>query len=338
VYVDCFTTFWWEGAAEAAGLAHNVFPQAKILLIGAYGALAEDHARAHLPVDALAPMVSSAISTLASDFSLCAYTPRFAYISLGGGRRSAEDAVNEITDKLTQHKIQHFAFVEHGIAAECAQLFGKVLDLLAQRTLKAAFYALGNIAPGDLVEHSELPAQMKRAGFRQIVFADDRHLPLGSGSDQQLIEDYRQAVALCSKAGFPQRTDSLVGSICIGRPGEDLEARAQLATVIAHHVGSIILWAYQPSPDECIGIPLEDQNGKIFPLRGRNNRRYRDYIDLLGLAAILNAKYREHTFDFLGESLIPRLLRESFGRRGWDPDPAVKGSLVLPVRPTDVRQ
>jgi hypothetical protein len=131
VYVDCLTTFWWEGAAEAAGLAHDVFPKAKIMLSGAYGTLAEDHAKAHLPVDAIAPMVSSEISTLASDFSLCARTPRFAYISLGGGRRTAEDAVNEIANKLTQRKIQHFAFVEHGIAAECAELFGKVLELLA---------------------------------------------------------------------------------------------------------------------------------------------------------------------------------------------------------------
>ncbi len=338
IYIDCFTTFWWEGAAELAALAHDVFPRAKMLLTGAYGALAQEHASQHLPLDAIATIVSTEVSTLPSDFRVYTSPPRFAYISTGNGRRTAEDVYAEICEKLTELKVQHFAFVEHGIADHHVELFEKVLDLLPQLPKKAAFYALGNIEPGHIVKHPSLPAKMKKAGFAQVVFADDRHLPLSADSEDGLIQAYRHAAELCIKAGFPERTDSLVGSICIGRRGEDLEARARLATTIAHYAGSIILWAYQPQSAECHGVLLENQNGKIFPLRGHNIRTYGDYLDLLGLAAILNAKYRERTFDFLGEGLVPRLLRDSFGRRGWEPDPAVKGSLVLPVRPSNARR
>ena len=51
----------------------------------------------------------------------------------------------------------------------------------------------------------------------------------------------------------------------------------------------------------------------------------------MGLAVVLNAKHRSRTFDFSADGLIPRLLRESVERRGWDPDPSVKGGLKLPL-------
>lgn len=142
IYIDCFTTFWWEGAAEIASLAREVFPRAKMLLTGAYGALAEEHARRHLPVDAIAPMVSSEVSTLPSDFRIYASPPRFAHISTGNGRRTAEGIFAEISEKLTELKVQHFAFVEHGIAAQHAELFERILDLLPRLPKRAVFYAL----------------------------------------------------------------------------------------------------------------------------------------------------------------------------------------------------
>ena len=97
-------------------------------------------------------------------------------------------------------------------------------------------------------------------------------------------------------------------------------------------MGSLIFWPYQPLPDECPSTPLEAQNGKLFPFRTRNGYTYRDYLNVLGVATVFNAKYRSHTFDFLGESFVSQLFRESVVRRGWDPDPDVKGSIKLPLR------
>src|SRR5690606_40829767 len=82
------------------------------------------------------------------------------------------------------------------------------------------------------INRSRVSFPTRRSSDLQIVFSDDRHLPLCPDSDAGLIEDYRQAADLCVEAGFAKRTDSLVGSISIVRAGEDLEARAQLATVV----------------------------------------------------------------------------------------------------------
>ena len=92
-----------------------------------------------------------------------------------------------------------------------------------------------------------------------------------------------------------------------------------------------MLWPYQPLPNECVGQSLEQQNGKLFPLRKLSGNHYSEYMDLLGLAAVLNAKYRERTFDFLGEGLVGRIFRDSVARRGWEPSEDVKGSVQLPV-------
>jgi len=338
VYIECLVTFWWEGAAEVAKIVSRVFPKATTYLIGPYGELAPHHAQEQMGEGAEMASLGPDVRYLPSDLSVCPQVPRFAYITLGAGHRDPEAVVAEITTKAEAFKVQSFAFVEHGIAGEHVETYSKVLELLATRPAKVNLYALGNISPADLVTHPDLAQLMRRAGYRQIVFADDRESPLGEAEDEALIEAYRKSALLLQQAGFPLRTDVLMGSICIGRSGEDLESRAALATHVVHHIGSIIPWAYQPAIDECPGLLLEDQNGKLFPLRKHNGRKHRDYLDLLALATILNAKYREHTFDFLGDGLIPTLVRQSIAKRGWDPDPEVKGTLALPAKPTSQKR
>jgi hypothetical protein len=337
-YVECLVTFWWEGAAEVAKIVSKIFPKSTIYLIGSYGELAPRHAQEQMGEGVIVASLSREVQCLPSDLSVCPQTPRFAYITLGAGYRDPEAVVAEITSKAEEFKVQSFAFVEHGVADEQAETYRKVLELLATHPVKANLYALGNISPADMVAHPDLAQLMRRAGYRQIVFADDRGSPLSEAADEALVEAYRQSASLLQQAGFPLRTDVLVGSICIGRLGEDLESRAALATHVAHHIGSIIPWAYQPTIDECPDLRLEDQNGKLFPLRKRNGRKHRDYLDLLALATILNAKYREHTFDFLGEGLVPTLFRQSVASRGWDPDPEVKGTLSLPAKPASQKR
>jgi hypothetical protein len=77
---------------------------------------------------------------------------------------------------------------------------------------------------------------------------------------------------------------------------------------------------YQPDPAECpASLSLEMQNGRLFPFAEENHLSFRGYQDILGLAAMFNAKYRNHTFDFLGDGLISRLVRESLVTESWDP-------------------
>jgi hypothetical protein len=137
------------------------------------------------------------------------------------------------------------------------------------------------------------------------------------------LELYHKAIELCIDAGYRWRTEALVGSVCIGRRGEQLEDIAAFMTKVAHVAGSLIVVPYQPSPAEFSefesDFPLEYQNGKLFPCAEYNGLSYRNYQDLLGLAAVFNAKNRSRTFDFLGDGLISRLVRSSIVSKSWDP-------------------
>jgi hypothetical protein len=330
VYVLCGTTFWWEGAAEAIAAIKRVFPSTRVVLVGAYPDLAPHHAADHSKADIVARHLDSKLEP-AVCLDRCANPPSFVYISLGGGARTAQDVLDEVTDKAERLKVRHFAFAEHAVASRFPALYREVLEKLIDRRLAICFYALGNIAPADLADAPDLAGLMRQAGFKQIYFADDRDEPDDPVSMERLVEAYRGAAVACHLAGFPPRTDALTATVCLGRAGEDLAGRARLATLAAHHLGAVIFVPYQPAPAECPDLPLEAQNGKLFPLRHRNGHTYREYLDVMGLGVVLNAKHRERTFDFLGDGLVARLFRDSLDRRAWDPDPAVKGSLRLPA-------
>lgn len=75
------------------------------------------------------------------------------------------------------------------------------------------------------------------------------------------------------------RTDALIASVCIGRPQYDLKEVAALMTELAHIAGSAIVLPYQPLPSECPPeLPLEEQNGKIFPSAEEQEYQVRDFL------------------------------------------------------------
>lgn len=331
VYVECFSTFWWEGAQEFISVVRQVFPQCHVVLIGTYASLAPRHARSNTLADEVVTEPLDNSGCLPADFSLYPVPPAFSYLTLNGGSRSGEEVVEEIR-AAKDLGIKRFVFAEDSIASHHLDLYMSVLERIVAANLKVKFYALGNIAPSDLVVQRDLALLMKRAGYAQIWLSDDRHSPVTSLPDEQLIENYRAVAELCRDAGFKRRANEVIAAVCIGRQGESLSERVRMAAYAAHHIGSVIFWAYQPRQDECDDMPLEAQNGKLYPLRHKNGHAYRDYLNVMGLAAVLNAKHRTNTFDFMGEGLISNLFRNSLERHAWEAADEIKGSIQLPMR------
>lgn len=329
IYVDGFTTIWWQGVQEAVECAKECFPDSRIILFGTYPLEALDHAREHIRADEIIPHLSASFSSLPTDFSVCATTPKFAYISLDGGRRTSTEVVQEIVGKSVSSGVTQFAFEDHAVIRNHTTLYESVLWELADRKRKSKFYAFGNIYPSDLAQRPELATLMKSAGYRQIYFADDRDVAVGSAGDMQLVEDYANAALACTEAGFPKRSDALVAALSLGRPKEKIDDRTKVAAKVAHSLGSLIFWPYLPSHDQCPDLELENRNGKLFPLRHQNGYEYGDYSYLLGLGVVMNSKHRTQTFDFGGEGIMSTYFRQSLSREAWNPDPAIKGSIKL---------
>lgn len=327
IVVECATTFWWRGVREVVELAAEVFPGVSVEVTGVYAAQAPEHARSVVGATPVAPAPETWATS--PDWSLTGGKVPIGYLHTAGGTRTANDLLEDILAG-SRLGLTLFAFAEHGLAGDHPDLLASVLrEVIARKPRRVAFVATGTIAPGELVAHPHLPKLMRQAGFRQIFFADDRALPAAAAAE--FVDLCHRAAALCHEAGFRARSDELAAGISLGRASEDLDERARLLTEVSHALGSVVVWPYQPDPGECPAMDLEDVNGKLFPLRHRNGATYRDYLNVLGLATVLNAKYREHTFDFLGDSLMARLFRDSLAREAWNPEETVKGSLQLPA-------
>ncbi len=324
IYLDGFTTFWWEGVAESITLVRRLFPRARVILCGAYPSLATGHAVLHSGADVLAVGSIEGLAGLPLDLSLYATRPCFTYLSIGTDARPSSDLVDEFLSKasprIEQERIRQFAFVDYNVVSRFPEQFRALLRKAIDHKLKVSFYALGNLRPRDLIDDPELASLLFHAGFKQLVFSDDRDLPLTHDAREELLADYRCAIERCITAGYRWRTEALAASVCLGRPGEQPGEVAAFMALLAHVAGSVIAVPYQPTPAECTAdLALEDQNGKLFPFAEHNGMSYRAYQDMLGLAAVLNAKYRDHTFDFLGDGLIARLVRSSLVSESWNP-------------------
>jgi Fe-S oxidoreductase len=324
VYIDGFATFWWEGVVEMVKMVRHHFPHARIILCGAYPTLAPDHAIQQCEVDIIALGEISGVAGLSLDLTHYPTPPTFTYLSIGTAQRSADDLVNEflsnVFPKRSSERVRQFAFIDHDVVKRFPDHFRAVLQASLDYKCKISFLSLGNFHPSDLIDDPELASLLKRAGFKQIVFADDRYLPCSVEARAQLLDEYSRAIDLCIAAGYPKRTEALVASVSLGRSGEDPGEVVTFMTKLAHIAGSLMVIPYQPNPAECSpSLPLEMQNGKLFPFAEENHLSFRGYQDILGLAAILNAKYRNHTFDFLGDGLISHLVRESLVTESWDP-------------------
>lgn len=324
VYIEGFTTFWWKGVVEAVTLLRKKFPHTRIILCGTYPSIAPEHAKINSGADVLVTGSLQGLAGLPLDLSLYHNRPTFTYLSIGTDKRTSSDIVDEFLYKANstnqQERIRQFAFADHDVVCRFPEQFRALLEAIVDKKIKVSFYALGNINPGDLANDPELADLLFRAGFKQLVFADDRQLPFTEEAREKLLDDYHYAIENCIAAGYKARTEALVGSVSIGRPGENLTAVTAVMTKVAHVAGSLIVVPYQPSLVECASdLPLEYQNGKLFPFAEYNGASYSSYQDILGLAAILNAKYRSRTFDFLGDSLIPRLVRSSLVNESWNP-------------------
>lgn len=262
IYIVGFTTFWWEGVVEIIKMIRQRFPHAQIILCGAYPTLATAHAEQLSEADIRVVGHIEGLAGLPLDLSLYESLPTFSYLSIGAELYPASDLVKEFLSKVTlyrqQGRVWQVAFADHDVAKRFPEQFRAVLKASIDNKCKVSFFAPGNLHPNDLIEDHELASLLQRAGFKQLVFADDRHLTLSDEVREKLLDDYSRAIELCVVAGYPQRTEALVASVCLGRPGENPAEVIAFMTNLAHIAGSLMVIPYQPDPTECPdSLPLD---------------------------------------------------------------------------------
>lgn len=322
VYLLAGEAYQWEGSAEAAQLLRQAWPFARVLLVGQYPTTATEHAWAHSGVDVLLVGQLKELAGLPLDLSLTPAWPSHSHLAIDTPERPIDELISELRALAAppdrKNRIAHIVLAGQDVLAGFPAQVRAVLEAARDERLDVTFHAFGGIAPGALARDAGLAQLLFDAGLKQVIFSDGRDLPPTTEALAHQLDDYGAAIEHCVAAGYRWRSDALVGAVCLGRPQERLKEVAAYLTELSHTAGSVIVRPYQPDPSECPGaLPLEEQNGKLFPFAPPG--QYRDFLDLLGLSAVLNAKYRSRTFDFLGGGLIPRLVRQSLITESWRP-------------------
>jgi len=312
VWVTTLTSFWWRGAQEVIRrVKYDWWPHARVLLGGVYPTLYPEHAAANTEADII---VSGPVSNInpAGDLTLYDPPPSCAGICLYGGQ-SVKSVVDEIAQKA-RLGVREFAFFDEEIPGADPMRFDYVLQCIEQRNLKMRLIILGNLRANDVT--------MSRANWLHAAGLSEAYLRWDPALNGDMLPYVQAAQMLETFAGFKPRDGSLSAIVHVGWPGENLEDTARHLIYLSHAVGSVTVFPYQPTPDEAqrLGISEPDRaNGKLFPFAAANGLHFSDYADLLRLAATLNSKYRDVTFDFLGDDLIARMVRTSIRRRMWQP-------------------
>ena len=140
----------------------------------------------------------------------------------------------------------------------------------------------------------------------------------------------------CERVGFASQrgagwdfrgSNYFSGFLWIGRPHDDLDKLVWNALKLLQLVGMVIPKPYSPSPGTDDYALLVSQVGEIepedisphrLPFAGRNGIARSDYKDLYRMTAFLNLRVRSHTFDFLGDTYLAKMVRQSLTGRGWD--------------------
>lgn len=338
VLITSLNSVWWEAVRDTVHDVREVFPDAKIEVGGTYPSTYFEHARQNVNADCFHKGSKVEAQAFVPDLALYETPPSYAGIQFYDYShsenqlqpRSTDEVVTEIRLKAEQG-VYRFSFFDTEIQKQHHDDFCLLLDELAKLNLKQRTISLmGNIAPETITQ--DLAKRLQPAYVKEIYF----HCGLDFTDPSTIrytdtIEEYQRAVNLLERNGFPSRTGSVTAMLVAGLPYEDLEGVTERVIKLARIVGSVIIVPYQYSPhsnDHPLIRRAVNQNGqfspemwnsKLFPLARLSGKKMDDYIELLRLTRLLNSKYRSVTFDFLGESFVAQLFRQSIRSEGYDP-------------------
>ena len=145
------------------------------------------------------------------------------------------------------------------------------------------------------------------------------------------VEAYKRLRAYLREAGMTHADNRLSGFVWVGRPGDALEKIVLRSFEVLNHLEGLILKPFTPTPESrehrenaryLSSVPHREWSPHFFPFAELNGITRAEYHDLYRMAAFLNEKVRDGSFDFLKGTLGSQMLRESLRRKVWELEPS----------------
>jgi hypothetical protein len=346
VFITSLNSIWWHGVKKTITQVRSLLPNTPIVVGGAYPNYATEHAKANSGADYIVTGQLTSISSLPPSLDFYENIPKstgifFYYINEKSNRtpRAIDDIIDEIKIK-TQKGVLEFVFFDEKIMGKDIEYFCKLLEKIIALSIRTKIIMLGNLSPKHITK--KLAIKMKYAGIKKIYLRSELDLEKMNDVYLDTLDDLQICVENLFEAGFKKRNGDISSMLPVGLPFENLENVTKRLIELSEIVGSVILVPFQYTPNthavysfgiesiirdssklhillKTLFLTPDKFNGKLFPFAELKKYDFEDYVDLTRLAALLNSKYRGNTFDFMGDNIISKLLRESIRHESWNP-------------------
>lgn len=322
VWITTLTSFWWQTVPLVANRVKNKLKRPPVVLCGNYPVLETEHATRFCPNVDIVVKGRADLTRWAADFSLYGNQKlRFCALDL-----RSPDPLDEIAHALKRGTI-HFCFFNHNLFEDFDTRLKPILEGVIKREWDLRFHGICGIQTQDFpLDHAQLLAE---AHFYEA------HLEPVLNPDGVVNEPlYRDVMQACEGAGLVSRRGggweshrrAFSGFLRIGRPDDHLDKLVWNALKLLQLTGMVIPKPYSPTPgtdehallvSKMDWIEPEDISPHRLPFAGWNGIERGDYEDLYRMTGFLNRKVRGSTFDFLGDTYLAKVVRESLAGRRW---------------------
>ena len=326
VWITTLTSFWWQAVPLVANKVKNKLKRPTVVLYGNYPVLETKHASQDCPNVDLVIQDHADLTRWPADFSLYGnHKLGFCALDLRG-----PDPLDEIARALDRGT-SHFCFFNHNLFEDFDARLKPILEEVVNKKWDIQFHGICGVQTRDFpFGHAQLLAD---AHFSALHFEPAIN---ASGTVDEPL--YRAVMQACEQAGlvsrrgagWESRSHYFSGFFWIGRPNDELDKLVWNALKLLQLIGMVIPKPYSPTPgtDDYVlltsqvdWIEPEDISPHRLPFAGLNGIDKSDYADLYRMTAFLNRKVRDHTFDFLGNTFLAQVIRESLAGRRWDVPP-----------------
>ncbi len=317
VWITSLCSYWFESVAEVCRIIRDTLPDTVVVLLGQYARLMPKHAAEACAADYV---VSQPCDLSEEPVALNLYRgkpPPFLALQLNP-RIAAIEARAAVEQGIMQ-----LAFFEEDICRDNGEPLQEIVGKTKGLHKHLRFHFICGLNPAMVT-----PRVAGVIADKQVAVAHFEEAEAGRELD---VQAYKKARAYLREAGLKDTDNRLSGFVWIGRPGDQLEQIISRSFEVLNHLEGLILKPYTPTPgstehrenkDYLTAIPHREWSPHFFPFAELNKISRGEYNDLYRMAAFLNEKIRDGSFDFLKGTLGAQMLRESLRREVWKLEPS----------------
>ena len=316
VWITSLCSFWYASIHQLCTKLRLWLPDAKLVVLGNYPRFMLDNAVDFCDADLI---VRKPLYHTDKGSSLKFYeSERPPFVSVTLNPSTAVPAIEEAIE-LGVFRVAVFD-AEDDICRDEGKPLREIVERTKNLHQRLRFHAISGLHPERVTP--DLAKMFAERTFAELYFEQsDEELELDEAAYQQCRTYLREAGIDLSDG------NTTCGFVWIGRPDETLEGIVRRSFTVLRAFGSVILKPYTAVPGTELfkqhkkyldDIPYADLSPHRFPFAEYNKITRNEYHDLYRLAAFLNEKVRNRSFDFLNGSMGVELLRNSLRREVWN--------------------